>query len=202
MSSDHETQKDAAQWIERARAGSREALEALVVTHLPALRAFVRMQAGRELRELESCSDLVQSACREVLEDLSAFEYRDEIAFRYWLYRSAERKILDRVRFHHRARRDVRRERSPPADDTVLLDRYATFCSPSQQAIAREEEARIESAIDQLPATYRDVLRLRHVVGLSNQDIARELDRTPEYVRMLLARARHKLGVLLERSTG
>lgn len=199
MASDHESQEGASESIERARAGSREALVALVVAHLPALRAFVRIQAGRELRDLESCSDLVQSACREVLEDLSSFEYRDEATFRCWLYRSAERKILDRARFYHRDRRDVRREQVAAAGDDTLLDRYATFCSPSQVAIAREEEARIETALDELPATYRDVLRLRHVVGLSNSQIARELDRTPEYVRMLLARARHKLGCLLER---
>ena len=85
--------EDPANLIERARAGSREALEALVVAHLPALRAFVRVQANRELRELESCSDLVQSACREVLADLSSFEYRGEATFRCWLYRCAERDI-------------------------------------------------------------------------------------------------------------
>lgn len=184
--------------IERARGGSREALEALVVAHLPALRAYVRVQAGRELRELESCSDLVQSACREVLEDLSSFEYRDEAAFRCWLYRSAERKVLDRARFHHRARRDVRREQTVAEGDTRLLDCYATFCTPGHHAVAREQEERIESAIEALPPTYREALRLRYVVGLSNKEIAEQLGRTPEYVRMLLARARHKLGLRLE----
>lgn len=183
--------------IERARAGDRGALEALVVAHLPALRAFVRVKAGRDLREQESCSDLVQSACREVLADLPGFEYRDEAAFRHWLYRAAERKVLDRARFHHRARRDVRRQESLPASEAGLLGCYASFCTPSQQAIAHEEMARIESAMDQLPASYREVLRLRHVVGLSNEEIANQLGRTPEYARMVLARARHKLGILL-----
>ena len=185
--------------IERARAGDRGALEALVVAHLLALRAFVRVQAGRDLREQESCSDLVQSACREVLEDLSGFEYRDEAAFRRWLYRAAERKVLDRARFLHRDRRDVRREQAAPDGDAALLDCYATFCTPSQAAIAREEEERIERAMDELPAGYREVLRLRHVVGLANAEIAEEIGRTPEYARMVLARARHKLELLLAR---
>jgi RNA polymerase sigma-70 factor (ECF subfamily) len=191
-------EKDAATLVERARTGDREALEALVVAHLPALRAFVRVQAGRGLRELESCSDLVQSACREALQDLSGFEYRDEAAFRCWLYRAAERKVLDRARFHGRARRDVRREQAPIAGNSGLLDCYATFCTPSQEAIAREEEARIELAMDELPPSYREVLRLRHVVGLSNKELAQELGHSPEYARMLLARARHKLTLLLD----
>lgn len=192
---------EAGEWIERARAGSREALEALVVAHLPALRAFVRLQAGRELRDLESCSDLVQSACREVLADLSAFEYRDEAGFRCWLYRAAEREVHDRMRFHHRMRRDTRRERAPADGESSLLDHYAKLCTPGLDAIARETEERIENAMDGLPASYREALRLRCVVGLSNQEIARELERSPEYVRMLVARARHQLRLRLERSS-
>lgn len=188
-------------WIERARAGDRAVLEALVVAHLPALRAFVRVQAGRELREHESCSDLVQSACREVLADLSGFEYRGEAAFRRWLYQAAERKVQDRARYLHRERRDVRREESAPGGDAGVLACYASFCTPSQLAIAREEEARIERALDELPRSYREVLRLRHVVQLSNADIATELGRPPDYVRMLLARARHKLASALGERT-
>ena len=185
--------------VERARAGDRRALEDLVVLHLPALRAFVRVQAGRELRDKESCSDLVQSACREVLADLSAFEYREEAAFRRWLFRAAERKILDRARFHGREKRDAKREQALPASASGLLDCYASFCTPSEVAVAREEEERIESAMEKLPETYREVLRLRHLLGLSNAEIAAEIGRTPEYARMLLGRARHRLGELLER---
>ena len=93
----------------------------------------------------------------------------------------------------------MKRVQATPDGDASLLDCYATFCTPSQEAIAREEEERIEAVLDELPATYREVLRLRFVVGLSNQEIAQELGRTSEYTRMVLARARHKLGVGLGR---
>jgi RNA polymerase sigma-70 factor (subfamily 1) len=191
---------DSGSLVERARAGDRAALEALVVEHLPALRAFVRMQAGQELRDHESCSDLVQSACREVLADLSAFEYREEAGFRRWLFRAAERKILDRARYHGREKRDTRREQAIDGGGTGLLDCYASFCTPSEVAVAREEEARIEGAMDRLPESYREVLRLRHLLGLSNAEIAGEIGRTPEYARMLLGRARRRLTELLEAS--
>lgn len=192
--------------VGRARTGDRGAIEALIVQHLPSLRAFVRLQAGRDLREQESCSDLVQSACRAALEGLSSFEYRGEAAFRHWLYSAAERKILDRVRYHGRARRDTKRTRAldPGAlsDDASLLDCYATFCTPSQEAVAHEEQERVERAIDELPANYRNVLRLKYVVGLSNEEIAGELGRSQEYARMFLARARQRLSVLLENRAG
>jgi len=183
--------------VERARAGDRAALEALVVQHLPALRAFVRMQAGQGLRDKESCSDLVQSACREVLADLSGFEYREEAAFRRWLFRAAERKVLDRARFHGRDKRDANREQALASRESGLLDCYASFCTPSQVAAAHEEQERIERAMEKLPETYREVLRLRHLLGLSNAEIAAEIGRTQDYARMLLGRARHRLAELL-----
>ena len=183
--------------VERARAGDRRALEDLVVLHLPALRAFVRVQAGRELRDRESCSDLVQSACREVLADLSAFQYREEAGFRRWLFQAAERKILDRARFLGREKRDPKREQALPEAESAIVDCYASFCTPSRIAAAREERERIEAAMEKLPETYREVLRLRHLLGLSNAEIGAEIGRTPEYARMLLGRARHRLAEVL-----
>jgi RNA polymerase sigma-70 factor (ECF subfamily) len=184
--------------LERARAGDLGALEELVVEHVPALRAFIRARAGAALRERESSSDLVQSACREVLADLASFEYRDDTAFRRWLYLAAERKIQDRVRHHARDRRDAAREQLLGDEDARVVDTYARFCTPSRIAIAREEMQRIERALDRLPATYRDVLRSRHVLGLTNAEIARDMQRTPEYVRMVLARAKSKLAQALD----
>jgi DNA-directed RNA polymerase specialized sigma24 family protein len=155
--------------VERARAGDRRALEDLVVLHLPALRAFVRVQAGRELRDKESCSDLVQSACREVLADLSGFEYREEAGFRRWLFRAAERKILDRARFHGREKRDAKRQEALPAGESGVLDCYASFCTPSQVAASARGAGAPRGGDGEAAGTYREVLRLRHSLGLSER---------------------------------
>ena len=72
--------------LEDSIGGSGGALDALLERHLPALRVYVRLQAGDFLREQESSSDIVQSVCRELLQDLDAFEYRGEGQFRAWLY--------------------------------------------------------------------------------------------------------------------
>jgi DNA-directed RNA polymerase specialized sigma24 family protein len=47
--------------------GDQLAIEALLERHLPGLRAFVRLRAGPAVRTRESTTDVVQSACREVL---------------------------------------------------------------------------------------------------------------------------------------
>ncbi len=187
--------------VERLRAGDRSAIGALIERHLPGLRAFVRLHGGRALREQESCSDLVQSACREVIEGLDQFEYRGEAAFRHWLYKAAEHKLMDRARYYGRQKRDagrnVRLDDSQGSQDAGVLRCYATLCSPSGEAIARERADQIEQAIDRLPPAYREVLLLSRSVGLSNDEIAREIGQDSAYTRVLLSRSLAKLSTLL-----
>ncbi len=190
--------------IARIRAGDRQAIGNLLERHVSALRGYVRLRCGPVLREQESCSDLVQSACREVLEDLGQFEYRGEAAFRRWLFQAAERKLMDRVRYYGRGKRDVGREASitpgSGAQEEELLTCYATFCTPSQHAVAREQVAKIEKAMDQLPVALRDVILLARFQGLSSKELGCELGCSPENARVRLSRALAKLATLLDSS--
>ena len=62
--------------------GDARAVEALIERYLPELRAFVRLRAGELIRAHESRSDVVQSACREVLQHIERFRFTGEGAFR------------------------------------------------------------------------------------------------------------------------
>lgn len=57
------------------------AVDDLLVRHLDALHAFVRLRAGVARRPRESSSDLVQSTCREVLADVGNYRFQGEAAF-------------------------------------------------------------------------------------------------------------------------
>ena len=57
-----------------------------------------RLHLDPLLRARESCSDMVQSVCRECLQDLGAFEFRNEPAFRKWLLQKAQSKFVDKRR--------------------------------------------------------------------------------------------------------
>lgn len=184
--------------VERARRGDAGATEALLRENLPGLRAFIRLRSDRLLRARESVSDLVQSVCREILNDLAGFPVATEQAFRHWLYTSALRKILDRRKYWEAERRDIRREtRLEPAAEQELLASYGTFCSPSRHAAMREEVERIEAAFERLPEEYREVITLARIVGLSHREIAERMGRNEEAVRKLLSRARARLARLL-----
>lgn len=192
--------EDFAGLVRAARDGDRAARERLLENYLPQIRAYVRLRSGPLLRQRESHSDLVQTVCRQLLQDLG--DYRGEggeASFKAWLFTMALRKLAERGRFHGAERRDPARE-VPAATDagaSPLLDCYASFCTPSRVAIAREEIARIEAGFDALSDEHREVITLACVVGLPHREIAHELGKTEEAVRKLLSRARARLAMLL-----
>jgi RNA polymerase sigma-70 factor (ECF subfamily) len=158
--------------------------------NLPRLRAYVRLKSGRLVRARESCSDLVQSICREVLEDMPELDFASEAAFRSWLYEAAHRKINDRARYWGAAKREAVRE-WPGAEmaEAELARAYGSLLTPSRDAIAREQLERVERALDALPEHYREVILLARILGHSHAEIAVKLSRSESAVRTLLCRA-------------
>src|SRR5262245_38675079 len=126
-------------------------IDRLLDEHLPGLTAFVRLRAGPLLRAHESCSDIVQSACREVLEHADRFRFGGSEGFRHWLYTTALRKIVDRKRYYSAAKRNANALRPPgsaSASDRQIADCYrAAFTTPSQAAMKREDVERLERAL-------------------------------------------------------
>lgn len=185
--------------LEAARRGDTQALNWLLEQHLPALRAFVHSKASRKLLARETISDLVQSACREVLKDLPHETLTSEEDFRRWLFLAVERKIIDHARFHDRAKRTAPGAPHSSGDPPALVaEDIATRSTPSQEAMAHEVRERIEIAMQELPPDQREVIRLSRLLGLSHSEIAERLERSPAAVRELLHRALARLDRMLE----
>lgn len=190
--------------VTQASQGSRVAVEALLARHVPELRVYVHLKAGRAILSRESSEDLVQSVCRELLENLNGVEYRGEVEFRQWLFAKATNKILDRARYHRAEKRDVAREVEPPTAGTSSSFPsepnavYATLVTPSRVAIGREELRRMEAAFQQLPEDYREVILQAKVIGHSHSEIAEQMNRSPGAVRVLLHRALARLTALMD----
>lgn len=185
--------------LRRARLGDSDALEQLLSRNLEPLRAFIRLKSGRAVRDRESCSDLVQSVCREVLVDIEAADCDDERAFRSWLFSVAFNKILHRVEYLRAQKRDAAREVPLESDRSSadVLRTYGTFATPSRHAEAAEEMARIEDAFDRLADEDRTLILEARLIGRSAKEIALDVGKSEEAVRKALSRARARLGLLL-----
>lgn len=194
-------ERDYAAEIAAARRGEPAALDSLFARNLPPLVAFIRARSGKAIAARESAVDIAQSVFREVLQDADRIELKGEGAFRNWLFMQATRKVLDRAKFHGRDRRDVGKEvaihQAGPAAD-ALLDCYATIASPSRHAAAREELARFEAAVQQLPDHQRDAVTMSRLMGLSYDQVAEQMGITESAVRGLVARGLAALSGVLD----
>jgi len=193
MSSPPDTQS----LVRSAQQQDRGAIEQLLVRQLPGLEAFVRLRMGAALRQLATPPDLVQSVCREVLEDLSDFEYRGEAPFRHWLYTRAENKLKEKHRFHNREKRSSAREISIGEASTVL-SAYRSLCTPSRDLEVKEQLAAVERAFDDLPEDYREAITLHKLCGLSHAEIAERMGRSEGAVRNLVYRGISRLALRLD----
>lgn len=184
------------QLVQRAQGGDRDAAGELLQRHLGGLRAFVRAKAGERIRQRESCSDLVQTVCREALDAIADYEWRGEASFRNWLFTVALNKIRGRADYYGAERRDARHE---AAGDDALAFAYASMFGPSQHAIAAEAVADFERALDQLGDEHKEIIVLSRIVGLDHGEIATQLGIERATVRTRLARALSRLATAMAR---
>ena len=154
-----------------------------------------------------SPSDVVQEAFFEAHRDFHQFRGESTAEFVAWLRRIVVNNILRVVEQHVLTeKRDVRREISLDEvgqrleQSTVRLESLlaAQVDSPSGYAIRREREIQLADALAALPADYRDIIVLRHIKGMSFDQIAQNMDRSAGALRMLWLRALKKLRVSLE----
>lgn len=183
--------------VDAAQRRDAGAVEQLLVRNLPGLEAFVRLRMGPVLRGLMTAPDLVQSVCREVLEDLSGFEFRGEAPFRHWLFVRAENKLREKHRYHHAGKRDRQKEMAMP-DATTALSAYQTLVTPSKDLEVKEAMRRVEAAFDQLPDDYREAITLHKLCGLSHAEIAEKMNKSEGAVRNLVYRGISRLALLVD----
>jgi RNA polymerase sigma-70 factor (ECF subfamily) len=173
--------------------------EELLQRHLDSLESYVRRNMDATLSTRESCADLVQSVCREVLENRGGYRYAGERAFRQWLFQVALHKLMDRRRFWRTRKRD---SEGPARGDLrwsrdELLRLRESIASPSGEASLREELARLEQALGRLSAGDREVIRLVHLQGCSHAEAATRLDCSEPQSRKRLFTALARLSLHL-----
>lgn len=188
--------------LKSAKSGDEAAIGKLLLPFLPALTAFVRLRLHPQVTQRESPADVVQSICREVLDDLPQVRATEEVAFRSWLFSVAWNKVRNKHAYHNAEKRDIGKDLSGSVDygmgEAAILASYGKAVTPSRDMAAGEEVARIEAAFGQLPELYRDVLLNVSIAGLSYAEAGRIAGKSEDAVRQLVHRARARLATLLD----
>ena len=170
--------------LERVRRGDEEALEALFVRCVPALRRWARGRLPLSARGMQDTVDLVQDTLLSTLRQLKNFDARHQGALQAYLRQAVMNRIRDLVR--QRDRRPVRAE-LPEA----LIDDAP---SPLALAIGAQNQALYEEALQRLRPADREAIINRVELQHTYEELAVLLDkRSPDAARVAVMRAMKRL---------
>src|SRR5262249_49797085 len=162
--------------------GSR-VFEETVLPHLDAAFNYARWLTRNDAE----AEDVVQDACVRAMRFLSSL--RDEDA-RGWFF------AIVRNTWYSRASRLAAVTEATPLDN-ARDEQPDSALDPEKQLLQQHEVARVRTALEQLPADFREVLVLREIEGLSYKEIAAVIRVPIGTVMSRLARARDRLTALL-----
>jgi RNA polymerase sigma-70 factor (ECF subfamily) len=193
--------------LAEARQGSDESLGALLELFRNYLHLLAHTQIDLHLQGRASASDLVQETVLEAYRDFGAFRGQTEMELLAWLRRILVHNMSHLVEEHVLTqKRTVRREvslgpglaaveRSTSRVDAALASQWS---SPSVRVGRRERAAVLADLLAQLSPQHREVIVLRDLEGLTFQEIATRLNRSPAAARKLWVRALDRLRQMLE----
>jgi RNA polymerase sigma-70 factor (ECF subfamily) len=163
--------------VARAKQGDREAVRFLYVRYADNVYGYVRSI----VRDDYEAEDVTQHVFAKLITVISKYEQR-AVPFSAWILRLAHNVAID----HLRMRRAIPAaevygpdERMPDTDDDRSRD--------------------LRTALAALPDEQRDVVVLRHLVGLSPGEIATRMGRTESSIHGLHHRGRRALQAELQR---
>ncbi len=192
--------------IPAARAGEREAQDALVLRVHDRVRAIVHRELEGRFRAqhrwilpLFSTSDVVQDVLTDAIRNLEDTDFPAEGAFVRYLATIVRNNLLSAVRFHESKRRDLRRRVDAPraAEPTA-----PTLDGPPLAAALSEQASAVRAVLDGFPPRHRALLELRLMENKTFPEIAGELGyASAETARQALCEAQAKL-VLRLRAAG
>lgn len=168
--------------IDRARAGDRAALEALIERH----QARVYRFGVKMCRHPEDARDVLQDTMLALARGVR--DFRGGASLSTWLYSVARSHCIKKRRRSVYAPEPERSLDGDAAGDAATLADPSR--GPDEEVAGREVERALERAIASLDPMYREVLILRDAEGLTAPEVAEVLGITPQAVKSRLHRAR------------
>lgn len=171
----------------------------------PVTERFVREHAGwmlglaqRYVKDASLAEDCVQEAFLQAFRSIGEFEGRS--ALKSWLYRIVINTALMKLRSRRCAIEQPVEDILPHIDrDCCRMQASWTEMATPHEILERKEACELVVAkMMELPDSYRIVLLLRDIEGMSTEETARALAMTEGAVKVRLHRARAAFKMLVE----
>ncbi len=177
-----------AELLAELRAGSEQAFASLLAAFERPIYNFL----CRLLEDPEEAPDVTQEVFLKVFRNIRRF--RGECSLKTWLYRITVNEAYNRRRWFSRHRRretslEEREESSPPVADLLADPRENQY----EQLLRRERLQAVERALAEIQETFRVVVVMRDIEGLSYEEIAEILQTPLGTVKSRILRGRETL---------
>ena len=176
--------------VAKARDGDRDAFKTLVDIH----SRYIYSLAHRMTGNAQDAEDVVQEAWLKAHKQLSRFESRAD--FRTWMHRITVNCSIDLIR----ARRH-REDAHDPADlEQGPLSERGAEAQPTPERVTASVQIsdRVNEALALLTALERAAFTLRHVEGMSIEEVGAKLGMKTSATKHSIFRAVKKMRAALE----
>lgn len=194
--------------LELLRSQGEQAVAELFGCYRDKLDRMIRLRLDERIARKVDCEDVLQDAFVESARRIGDYLARPTVPFFIWLRQIAAQVLIDTHRRYLGAKmRDVRQEVTlsrvggDGASSDCLVSQLAdSLTSPSQFAVREETVSELKIALESLGETDREVLMLRHLEDLSNNEVAQILgiDKYAASKRYLRALERLKVAMPVE----
>jgi RNA polymerase sigma-70 factor (ECF subfamily) len=175
--------------VHRAQAGDREAFRVLVERHSRSVFRLAFRLTGNE----HDADEVVQESFIRAHRRLTRFEARS--TFSTWLYRITANCAVDllRARKTHESL-----DADEPGAAAVPPEAVTTAPTQERQVLGSQIQARVRAALAHLTENERMAFVLRHVEGLSIEEIAQQMNLRTNATKHSIFRAVRKMRIALE----
>jgi len=168
--------------LAQARAGNRQALEALLERYQRQVYGFGMRMCGNP----DDAKDVLQETLLTMASGIR--DFRGESSLSTWLFTIARNAC---IKLHRRSTFAPGHERALEIGATTEAKDVADPARRADEVLARKQvERALGEAIDELEPIYREAIMLRDVEGLTTPEVADVLGVTPQAVKSRLHRAR------------
>jgi RNA polymerase sigma-70 factor, ECF subfamily len=176
--------------IRRICAGDRQASHTLCARYLPVLKRWAHGRLPKRARTMSETDDLVQTTFMRTLANVSELKLLHPGSFLAYLRNALLNQVRD----------ELRSSKSDPQNRIATPLEELEIAAPENGAARYDDLQAYEKALSRLPKRQQELIIMRVEFGLSYQDIAAEIARKPDAVRMMIARAVMRMSRLIETS--
>ena len=174
--------KEIEELVLKSQKGDSEAFSLLYDEYFNQMYRYIYYKVDKH-----QADDLLETLFLKAWENIKSYKKRKNITFKSWLFRIAHNLVVD----HYRLTR-VHQELDPRLPD---VNRESNPFDRVQRSLNNES---LKNAIDKLKKKYRDIIILKFINELSNEEISGILKKSEGSVRILQFRALKTLKESLE----